>query len=160
MKSHENHYCNDNTQSSRYDLLLIQVSFINIPPHECTTEFLIVENNTEDTSYKWLNDVRSSMADRTVTHLLETNIGISNARNRALEYAIQGDADFLVFVDDDEQVEADWLVKLVSEQQRLDLDIVGSPVRPIPAKPNLNPWKNWSGRASRHTVSRPNGKQE
>lgn len=116
-------------------------------PHECATEFLIVENNTEDTSYKWLNDIRSSMADRTVTHLLETNIGISNARNRALEYAIQDNADFLVFVDDDEQVEVDWLVKLVSEQQRLDLDIVGSPVRPIPANPNLSPWKKlvWSG---------------
>jgi len=122
------------------------IASLELPPGHCI-DFLIIENNSTSTSFDWLNDIRSSLKNRTVTYLLETNIGISSARNRALEYALQNQSELLVFVDDDEQVAADWFLELLREQQRLDLDIVGSSVRPVPAKPNLNPWKKliWSG---------------
>jgi GT2 family glycosyltransferase len=43
----------------------------------------------------------------------EPRRGISMARNRALDVAARRDAQYVAFVDDDEQVDADWLVNLL-----------------------------------------------
>lgn len=71
----------------------------------------------------------------------EPVIGISAARNHALEYAIRQDFDLLVFVDDDEYVAVNWLVELLAERDRRDLDIVGSPVRPAAWDDRLTPMQ-------------------
>lgn len=116
-------------------------------PDAVDVEFLIIENNLVSTSYDWLHEIRSKIDPRRVNYSLEKSIGISCARNHALEYAKQTEADFLVFVDDDELVKPDWLQQLLAEQQRSDFDIVGSPVRPRLFKAQLNMWQRliWSG---------------
>lgn len=116
-------------------------------PDSVNVLFLIVENNKTSTSDLWIHEVRSSISFSDVVYLLETCIGISSARNRALDYAENAGADFLAFVDDDEFVEPDWLEQLLAEQKRLELDMVGSPVRPVPQNKKLNRWKRfiWSG---------------
>jgi len=116
-------------------------------PDSLKIEFLVVENNTVSTLDGWLAEMRPKIYPYPVLYLLETSIGISSARNRALEFAEQAGADFLVFVDDDETVATDWLKQLLAEQQRMNLDILGSPVRPRPFNPQLNIWQNliWSG---------------
>ncbi|WP_247642403.1 glycosyltransferase family 2 protein, partial [Brucella suis] len=116
-------------------------------PSNIDVEFLIVENNRTSTSESWLHEIRSSISPSAVVYILETSIGISCARNRALDYAQEAGADFLAFVDDDEFVEPDWLKQLFAEQQRRDLDLVGSPVRPVPQNSKLSLWQRfvWSG---------------
>ncbi len=103
--------------------------------------------HTVSTLDGWLAEMRLKIYPYPVLYLLETRIGISSARNRALEFAEQAGADFLVFVDDDETVATDWLKQLLAEQQRMNLDILGSPVRPRPFNPQLSIWQNliWSG---------------
>lgn len=122
-------------------------------PAVAHVDFLVVENNSLNTSDKWLAEIRSKAGLIRINYLLETNIGISNARNCALDYAQQADADFLLFVDDDEVVQPDWLRQLLTEQQRMNLDIVGSPVRPMPLKKQLDIWQRlvWSG-VERHSI--------
>ncbi len=116
-------------------------------PLSVDVDFLIVENNHTNTSDKWISQIGSKVHSAKVYYRLETSIGISCARNCALSYAERDCFDFLVFVDDDEIIEPDWLKQLLAEQQRLDLDIVGSPVRPLPLQKKLNHWQKfvWSG---------------
>jgi len=64
---------------------------------------------------------------------IETQRGISAARNRAVKAATH--ADFLAFVDDDEQVGPDWLEQLVGKLMESAADIVMGPVRPEFEKP-------------------------
>ncbi|KAB2658987.1 glycosyltransferase [Brucella tritici] len=116
-------------------------------PGNVDAEFLVVENNQVSTSDIWLQEIATQLGSRPITYSLETSIGISCARNRALDYAKLIGADFLVFIDDDEQAKPDWLQQLFAEQQRLDFDIVGSPVRPQALEGRLNLWQRliWSG---------------
>ncbi len=87
------------------------------------------------------------MPDKKIEYELEPMTGISFARNCALNHAIDNHYDFLVFIDDDERAEPDWLVELFAEQQRNDLDIVGSPVWPMPVEGKLSLWHQfvWMG---------------
>lgn len=61
-----------------------------------------------------------------VRYVVEPEPGIAAARNRSLDEA--GDVDTVVFVDDDETVEPDWLDALVATCERFDADVVTGPV--------------------------------
>jgi len=116
-------------------------------PEEATLHFLVVENNARKTVDEQVTSFKTRMRRHVVHFKLEQRIGISHSRNCALSHAIENDHDFLVFVDDDEIPEPNWLVELFAEQQREKLDIVGSPVRPMPIEGGLNFWQKfvWSG---------------
>ncbi|MBK3745727.1 glycosyltransferase family 2 protein [Paraburkholderia aspalathi] len=116
-------------------------------PDNANIYFLIVENNSVCTLNEIIEGFKALMLNEDIDYLLESNIGISAARNAALNHAIKRGFDLLVYVDDDEQVETDWLVTLLAERDRLDLDIVGSPVRPKPFDENLTFSQKlvWSG---------------
>jgi succinoglycan biosynthesis protein ExoM len=96
-------------------------------PSEVCVQFLVVENN--DTS-----DCRSIVLDShlaknfRVAYVLEEQLGIPFARNRAAREAIKAQADFLAFVDDDEEVTENWLYNLVAAQRLTGALIVGGPV--------------------------------
>jgi len=116
-------------------------------PDNAAISFLIVENNTCSTLDETVEGFRTSMPNDAIDYIVESVLGISSVRNRALNHAIEQGFDLLVYVDDDEFVERDWLIKLLAERDRLDLDIVGSPVRPKPFDDNLTLVQRlvWSG---------------
>lgn len=101
-------------------------------PRDEKLSFLIVENDGTQNLVELVEAFRVDMPCEQIIYRNEGTIGISSARNHALEYAIENHFDFLVFVDDDEFVSSDWLVKLLAARDRKDFDIVGSPVRPTP----------------------------
>lgn len=103
--------------------------------------FLVVENNSAPSLELEVKKFRLQMTNDQIEYLLEPTLGISAARNRALDYALGNGFDFLVYVDDDEIVDRDWLVQLCKERDRLDLDIVGSPVRPTANVSELSLWQ-------------------
>ncbi|MEJ5079720.1 MULTISPECIES: glycosyltransferase family 2 protein [unclassified Ochrobactrum] len=116
-------------------------------PNNADISFLVVENNASPTLETTISQFRSNMPNDNIEYVVEEVLGISSARNRALNHSIEHGFDFLVYVDDDEFVEQDWLVNLLAERDRLDLDIVGSPVRPKPFDENLTLLQKlvWSG---------------
>ncbi|MBC2885061.1 glycosyltransferase family 2 protein [Ochrobactrum sp. CM-21-5] len=126
--------------------LFASLSKIKLYEH-ISLRFVIVENNDGYSLNAIVQNFRNSVPGWKVDYLLERDIGISSARNRALHYAIEQGFDLLVFVDDDEFIEPDWLLNLLAERERLDLDIVGSPVIPVPFDQHLAFWQRivWTG---------------
>lgn len=61
----------------------------------------------------------------------EPRLGITHARNAALDAARAAGADWLAFVDDDEQVRHDWLRILWSATKEAGAQMAGGPVLPV-----------------------------
>jgi len=61
----------------------------------------------------------------TVTFVHEPSPGVANARNSAVAACF---ADFIAFLDDDEEAPADWLKALLATQAAFDADVVFGPV--------------------------------
>jgi len=104
-------------------------------------DFIIVENNGEATLAGILEEFRLQFPGHRITYLVEPALGIASARNRVLEHAIKEGYDLLTFADDDEQVDQQWLLELLREQQKQDFDLVGSPSRLAPADESCTFWQ-------------------
>jgi succinoglycan biosynthesis protein ExoM len=63
--------------------------------------------------------------------VLETEVGISFARNRAVEEALGWGADWIVFIDDDETADASWFRCLTSAMNDVVADVLHGPVQLI-----------------------------
>lgn len=59
---------------------------------------------------------------------IEPKRGIPCARNKAISCA--GDANFIIFIDDDEVPSSEWLDELLSVQQKYKAEVVSGPVLP------------------------------
>lgn len=100
-------------------------------PLEDRIDVVLVENGHRPE----LTDLSVAFSGRgrigTVHHVFEPNIGISRARNAALEFVALRQYTHTAFVDDDEVVDPLWLVELAAEMDRSKADLVGGPVRPF-----------------------------
>lgn len=74
---------------------------------------LIVDNDCNGSSRKLVEQFDNKVSFP-VHYLKEVRRGIPFARNAAIEAVIQADADYLIFIDDDEIVDEAWLVNLYS----------------------------------------------
>ncbi|MEM0953507.1 MAG: glycosyltransferase family 2 protein [Pseudomonadota bacterium] len=59
-----------------------------------------------------------------VHYAVEPRSGITFARNRAVEVALERGADFVAFIDDDDQPQSDWLIQLLDRQAVTGADLV------------------------------------
>ena len=87
---------------------------------------LVVENSDTPTS----EPVVAAFRARTglpVWYVLEPEPGYASVRNRILTEAEAIGAPFLAMLDDDEVAEPDWIVNMLSEMRRRDLDFAGGP---------------------------------
>ncbi len=73
----------------------------------------VIDNDAEKSALPVVN--RFSQSAFPVLYECEAKRGIPFARNRAIDKALEFDADCLVFIDDDEKVDKDWLVKLTGQ---------------------------------------------
>jgi glycosyltransferase involved in cell wall biosynthesis len=101
------------------------------PPSGARVSYLVVDNAPDAPVRDVVDDVRRK-SGLAIGYVVEPEAGIPFARNRALDEATAIDADFVVFVDDDEYVDPDWLARLVAHQQREGSHLVGGPVRLAP----------------------------
>jgi len=95
-------------------------------PLSVRTLFVVVENDTQAHAKAI---VESELRDENFIYALEPVTGIARARNVAVEKALLAGAVAVLFVDDDEVVDADWLQHLVVAWQSARGDILGGPVR-------------------------------
>lgn len=70
---------------------------------------------------------------------VEPRRNIALARNRCIQVALGNGADFVAFVDDDEQVAPDWLAALLRVRAASGADVVGGPVLNAYGR-NTPPW--------------------
>lgn len=71
-------------------------------------DILAVMNMTTPLEKEWKN----------VHYLHEPRMGLSTARNRAIEYCLDNNREWLIFIDDDTWVSKDWLENLVDTQRQ------------------------------------------
>lgn len=77
-------------------------------PDSVILRLLVVDNDSLETSRVFVEDLAARFPIE-LSYVCEPRRGIPCARNRAIDEAHKYSADFLVFIDDDEQVRPDWL---------------------------------------------------
>lgn len=101
--------------------------------------FVLAENDATQTVGPQVAAFRAAVPEE-VRLGLETRPGIPFARNRVLDMAREAGADILTFVDDDEVVTRDWLVRLLAGMDARGLDLAGGPVRLTETDETLTAW--------------------
>lgn len=99
-------------------------------PQGAELSFVFVEN---DSSLN-ITDLVDEFFKRTgwpARAILEPRQGISHARNAMLDAAREDGADWIAFIDDDEQVRHDWLRILWSGAKEAGAQLAGGPVVPV-----------------------------
>lgn len=91
-------------------------------------ELNVVDNDPDGSAEPVCSKLRSEVRFP-INYHIEPRRGIPYARNRSVAM-IAPEADFAVFVDDDETVEPDWLEQLLRVQRENDADVVSGPVLP------------------------------
>ncbi len=107
-------------------------------PTDADVRCLVVENDKEPFSRARVVDMNPLSNGLTVHYVQEDNLGIAFARNRAARDAIAAASDILVFVDDDEVVTPEWLVKLVAGYRSGGARLLGGPVLVAPPREELS----------------------
>lgn len=102
-------------------------------PADCTVGILVVDNDPDGSG---ASTVDAFHADR-VRYTHERQPGIAAARNRAL--AESGDADALIFIDDDERPVHGWLGEMLATHERFGgVGVVGPVVSEFESA--MEPW--------------------
>lgn len=118
--------CTRNRQEG-LEKLLNSIINTQIPP-DTRISIIVVENDVIANSQKTVNEF-SSKCNFSISYFLETQQGISYARNRSVKEALN--SNFCCFVDDDQIVASDWLIELVKCQREFDADGVWGTNPPI-----------------------------
>jgi hypothetical protein len=87
---------------------------------------VIVCDNSPEASARQAVAEFAATAPMQVIYLHEPATGVANARNTAVAACT---ADFIAFLDDDEEAPSEWLAGLIAVQQRFDADVVFGPVK-------------------------------
>ena len=116
-------------------------------PEGCQLVFIFVENDAELSIEGQIERFKGFAPNAEVLFALEPKLGIPNARNCVLEMALAAGCDQLAFIDDDEIVDRDWLVKLHGVMRERKLGLVGGPVIALRPEEKLTILQRtvWSG---------------
>lgn len=116
-------------------------------PEQVELLFAFVENDQQQRLSAVVDAFRETNRPAQVIHENEPRLGIPYARNRVLDIALRHNCDALIFVDDDETVDPDWLPELVRVYREQSLDLVGGPVRlhPCPEQASYFERLVWDG---------------
>lgn len=91
---------------------------------------LVVENRSPLTVETMIQGLQREVSFPLALHAAPER-GISNARNLAVDYALRGGFDWLCFIDDDEEVDPDWLACLHRSAVQGGLDLAGGACLPV-----------------------------
>jgi succinoglycan biosynthesis protein ExoM len=108
--------------------LLDSVAAMQIQKTAPEITLVIVDNDPQGSARKVVAQMVVAFPFKMI-YDIEPARGISAARNRAIQIA--GNADFVIFVDDDETVCPEWLEQLLLMQMKGEADIVMGPVAPV-----------------------------
>ncbi|WP_421855544.1 glycosyltransferase family 2 protein [Oricola sp.] len=110
-------------------------------PDQTHCSVLIVENGTRLPAAPVVEG--RELFGGPVRLVVEPRKGIPFARNAALDRALAEGFDYLAFADDDETVDADWLVSLFACLKASSADLAGGPVYARRPPIELSAWQTW-----------------
>jgi succinoglycan biosynthesis protein ExoM len=96
---------------------------------------LIVVDNDAEPRARPIVEAAAAHSRFPICYLHETRRGISFARNRVLEEALDIGAHWVGFIDDDETAPPDWLTKMIAASRRYQADVLQGPVKPVYPRP-------------------------
>lgn len=108
---------------------------------DAAISLIVVENDVKELSADIVDSFRQTIPFP-IHYVLETTSGIPFARNRAIDEALKLEADWLVFIDDDETVDPDWLLELLASAKKYQADVVHG--RVIYQYPEDDKWAHLS----------------
>jgi succinoglycan biosynthesis protein ExoM len=94
-------------------------------------EFVVVDNDGSNPEVERLTQELAQKSGKKAHYVVETQPGISAARNAAFAKARAIGAEILAMVDDDEWVTPEWLRHLLDTMRSTGAKVVGGPVRPV-----------------------------
>jgi len=101
--------------------------------------FIFVENGEDLTITSTVEAFAQKVSTpHQVHYLLEPSLGIPIARNRALDFAHSKACDWLLFLDDDEIADPNWLVEHMNQMDARAFDLAAGPVEVTPPKGALS----------------------
>jgi glycosyltransferase involved in cell wall biosynthesis len=95
------------------------------------TSLVVVENSAVASCGDLVIRLQDTFSSVGIKYLLEPDLGIPFARNTAVHRALQLQADWIVFIDDDEEAYPDWFEKLTGAIDTWDADVFHAPTQPI-----------------------------
>lgn len=101
-----------------------------VVPDNWDVQLLVVDNNAVPECQAALADLVSELPlSARVVH--EPDPGIPQARNRAIETALEYEPNFLAFIDDDEIIDRNWLEAMVKAHEKYNGEVYTGPVYPL-----------------------------
>lgn len=97
-------------------------------PEDWDAEILLVNNDPDCDLWKNLSGERTSSPMK-IHYVVEPRAGIPHARNTACRESLKLGADWILFLDDDEEAEPGWLMAYRKASAVLDADVYTGPVR-------------------------------
>jgi len=86
-------------------------------------ELIVIDNNPNSATRDICEQTGASLPIN-VHYTTEPEPGITYARNRAVAVALERGAEFIAFIDDDDEPRSDWLLQLLRRQQASGADLV------------------------------------
>ncbi|WP_204140585.1 glycosyltransferase family 2 protein [Halomicronema sp. CCY15110] len=109
--------------------LLESINTLRFSELETPTIEVVIADNDKAGSAKQIYESVKPTFNWKLVYGIEPHQGVTFARNRSLALA-SPDADFFVFIDDDEVPDALWLETLLICQKEYDADVVTGPITP------------------------------
>jgi succinoglycan biosynthesis protein ExoM len=101
-------------------------------PGDVQPVIVVVENGETARCRDYVDEVAHQAPEYwTIIYVLETELGIPQARNRSIDVALAQKPDWIGFIDDDETVDKNWLERMVAAMRELPADVLQGPVRYI-----------------------------
>jgi GT2 family glycosyltransferase len=104
--------------------LLVALRNIDLSGHDPASVELIVVDNRPNPETRATCDQAAQDLPIAIHYTSEPMPGVTYARNRAVEVALERGADFVAFIDDDDKPEPDWLIQLLDTQAATGADLV------------------------------------
>jgi glycosyltransferase involved in cell wall biosynthesis len=104
--------------------LLVSLQDIELSGYNPQAVELIVVDNSPNEETEAICRRAAPRLPINVLYVTEHQPGITYARNRAVEVALDRGAAFVAFIDDDDQPQADWLIQLLDRQAVTGADLV------------------------------------
>jgi len=99
-------------------------------PNSWSVEVLIIDNDSHASAKTIIQDyqLHSKLA---ISYFCEQNQGIPFARNRGCNESLAKNADWILFIDDDELADVNWLMAYYEATQKYQAEVYSGPVRYI-----------------------------
>jgi succinoglycan biosynthesis protein ExoM len=104
--------------------LLIAMQDIDLSGYDPQSVELIIIDNNPSPEIEAICRRAAPRLPVTIHYTTEPEPGITFARNRAVAVAMERGAEYIAFVDDDDQPQSDWLIQLLDRQAITQADLV------------------------------------